>query len=652
MSSHCIPIKEHTQEVHYMGNQQRQGYNQGGFSGFQQGPYNQQGQWRSHPGNQFNKDQGGLSNRPPQQGPNIFQMTTKLEETLAQFMQVTMSNHKSTESALKNLEIQVGQLAKQLAEKSSSSFGANIEKNPKEECKAVITRSRKLVAAEDRDVALKEQVSLKDTTDKKKKKVRDERSQWRKKPIIVGREEIKDNEKEMREENKKKKKKNKKLKKIKKKKRMASRKRKSTTSRPIAQYTDNILGWNILSERNVKLYHTEFDEFKVELERRNLHKCLANLRDGSIDMALVKEFYANLYTMEEQAPKQARVRGHLIKIDAGMLNEFLQTPVLRTNHQEIKARLCIPRKGFVLNAEGQPWKLLRKDLTTLAQTWSVFSYSNLAPNSHTSDLNIDRARLVYGLVTNMDMNIGALISGQISSIAQSNSFRLGFIALIIALCRAREVTSDSLTYESLSPAINLAYIKKNFWNLTSEGQVRQGFDQLVFPSSSTQPTPSTSITPTPAPRGPYAQDSQRFESMLQSLHKGQILLMQSLQVIAPPRSILIVEQFLEKVQDASSEATIPEPFILEVGETQVRQEAAALERSPQTSPDPPSLVVDQSSLQQPAVPSTPLLDLLEDPSTPVLGLTTTPPATPVLRLTDKEDTQDEDTQSQDLSQEF
>ena len=175
--------------------------------------------------------------------------------------------------------------------------------------------------------------------------------------------------------------------------------------------------------------------------------------------------------------------------------------------------------------------------------------------------------------------------------------------------------------------------------------------------------------------------------MLQSLHKGQILLMQSLQVIAPPGSILIVEQFLEKVswpgtlpsleregggpsaqvpqqvQDASFEATILEPFIFEAGETQVRQEAATPERSPQISPDPPSLVVDQSSLQQPADPptpvhemptdpSTPLLDLPEDPSTPLLGLTTTPLATPVLHLIDEEDTQDEDTQSQDLSQEF
>ena len=262
----------------------------------------------------------------------------------------------------------------------------------------------------------------------------------------------------------------------------------------------------------MKLYHIEFDEFKVELERHNLHKCLANVQDGSIDVALVKEFYANLYTTEDQAPKQARVRGHLIKIDADRLNEFLQTPVvleegeslpnysrfcrLRTNHQEIEARLCIPRKGFVLNAEGQPWKLLRKDLTTL--------YSNLAPTSHTSDLNMDRARLVYGLVTNMDMNIGALISGQISSISQSNSSRLRFLALITALRRARGVTSDNLTYESLSPAINLDYIKKNCWNMDDltvnfRGAKKAKVRPAEVPFSSTLPAPSTSATLTPAP---------------------------------------------------------------------------------------------------------------------------------------------------------
>ncbi|XP_006579226.1 uncharacterized protein [Glycine max] len=53
-----------------------------------------------------------------------------------------MSNQKSTESAIKNLEVQVGQLAKQLAERPSNSFTANTKKNPKEECKVVMTRSR------------------------------------------------------------------------------------------------------------------------------------------------------------------------------------------------------------------------------------------------------------------------------------------------------------------------------------------------------------------------------------------------------------------------------------------------------------------------------------------------------------------------------
>jgi len=62
-----------------------------------------------------------------------------------------MSNHKSTESALKNLEVQVGQLAKQIADKSSNSFVANTKQNPKEECKTVMTRSKRFVEVKDKD---------------------------------------------------------------------------------------------------------------------------------------------------------------------------------------------------------------------------------------------------------------------------------------------------------------------------------------------------------------------------------------------------------------------------------------------------------------------------------------------------------------------
>ena len=158
---------------------------------------------------------------------------------------------------------------------------------------------------------------------------------------------------------------------------MASRKRKSIGSRPTSQYDtrrfssldawtryiDNVLGRNILPERKVEIYHSELDEFKAELERRNFHKRLTNLVDGSIDLALVKEFYANLYSSEDHPPKQSRVRGHLVKIDANSLNTFLETPVvlaegetlptysrycrLHIDYREIEADLCIPGRGFI-----------------------------------------------------------------------------------------------------------------------------------------------------------------------------------------------------------------------------------------------------------------------------------------------------------------
>jgi len=153
---------------------------------------------------------------------------------------------------------------------------------------------------------------------------------------------------------------------------MASRKRKSIGSRPTAQYdtrrfssldawnryTNNVLGRNILLEKKVELYHTKLDDFKTELERRNFHKRLTNLVYGSIDLALVKEFYANLYSSKGPSPKQSKVRGHLVKIDADSLNTFLETPMvlaegetlpaysrycrLPTDYKEIEVALCIP----------------------------------------------------------------------------------------------------------------------------------------------------------------------------------------------------------------------------------------------------------------------------------------------------------------------
>lgn len=163
---------EASMEVNYMANQNRQDYHQGG--NHQGGNFSQnQGQGcKSLSRNKFNKDQGVPSYRPPNQGLNLYERTTKLEDTLTQFMQVSISNHKSTESAIKKLEMQVGQLSKQPAEKSNGKFVANTEQNPKEQCKEVLTRSKRMkgLVADELVEGIVEDVSDDDEVEERERK--------------------------------------------------------------------------------------------------------------------------------------------------------------------------------------------------------------------------------------------------------------------------------------------------------------------------------------------------------------------------------------------------------------------------------------------------------------------------------------------------
>nr|KYP63399.1 hypothetical protein KK1_017968 [Cajanus cajan]KYP63428.1 hypothetical protein KK1_017997 [Cajanus cajan] len=54
------------------------------------------------------------SSKPPQQHQHtlLYERTTKLEDTLQQFMQLSMSNQKNTDALVKNIDIQVGKIAK------------------------------------------------------------------------------------------------------------------------------------------------------------------------------------------------------------------------------------------------------------------------------------------------------------------------------------------------------------------------------------------------------------------------------------------------------------------------------------------------------------------------------------------------------------
>ena len=96
-------------------------------------------------------------------------------------------------------------------------------------------------------------------------------------------------------------------------------------------------------------------------------------------------------------------------------------------------------------------------------------------------------------------------------------------------------------------------------------------------------------------------------------------------------------QVPQQVQDASSEATIPGAFDFSGGGLEMRPDEASFPEPVPVPTDPPSPMVDPSSLEpKAALPSTPLI-ISKNPTVPVPGLATTRPATPVLHFSNEEE---------------
>ena len=88
-------------------------------------------------------------------------------------------------------------MAKQITDKSSNSFGANMENNAKEECKVVMTRSKRLVEAEDEEsVVYKEQMGEKKGVEVKENDGKGKEKQEKGMKIMVQDKEMENQEKE------------------------------------------------------------------------------------------------------------------------------------------------------------------------------------------------------------------------------------------------------------------------------------------------------------------------------------------------------------------------------------------------------------------------------------------------------------------------
>lgn len=173
---------------------------------------------------------------------------------------------------------------------------------------------------------------------------------------------------------------------------------------------------NLCPEGTAFLKYGEIDVVQNEIKRRKWNETFTTLPKDNIDEALVMEFYTNTYDPEGTYPPKVTVRGKIIKFDFYIVNSLLKTlvnlqPVPGTNnqltlyyqwpkipkdHTLIVAKLCMLGKGFQMS-HGTPWRIWRESVTNLTKSQNVFSFCNLMPTTHTSNINFGKDELIYGI---------------------------------------------------------------------------------------------------------------------------------------------------------------------------------------------------------------------------------------------------------------
>ncbi|KAH1232247.1 hypothetical protein GmHk_09G024952 [Glycine max] len=163
----CMVQDDASNEVNYMGSHNHQGFHQRGPPGFYQSDnFLQDHDWRYYPrGSPYQHPSQGQSQqeKPPisieemllsliqETRANTQETRAFIQETRA-FIQETRSHQKSTDAAIRNLEIQIGQLAESTAEKPTKTFAVNAEMKHKEDCKVIFTEREEEEKKNEEDV--------------------------------------------------------------------------------------------------------------------------------------------------------------------------------------------------------------------------------------------------------------------------------------------------------------------------------------------------------------------------------------------------------------------------------------------------------------------------------------------------------------------
>src|SRR5215471_9897090 len=133
------PFTRSMEQINYAGNFQKPPQNNPYSNTYNLG-------WRNHPNFSWSNQQnprpplpGYNQTHPPQQQQQ--QQKPSLEELMSKFISTSEARFQNQEASIKNLETQVGQLAKMMSERAQGTLPSNTEPNPRGQLNAIFSEN-------------------------------------------------------------------------------------------------------------------------------------------------------------------------------------------------------------------------------------------------------------------------------------------------------------------------------------------------------------------------------------------------------------------------------------------------------------------------------------------------------------------------------
>ncbi|KAL3825558.1 hypothetical protein ACJIZ3_021587 [Penstemon smallii] len=223
---------------------------------------------------------------------------------------------------------------------------------------------------------------------------------------------------------------------------------------------------------------------------------------------MVQEFYVNFKNMNIETKsdietKSVKVRGIDVPISEDLINEYYGLDVYKDGYQDEYTTLCQSHIDMeevikVICKEQPKWIDSEKTLFKVGSLkkescnpWFKFVISRFLPKIQISTVTMDRALLVYCIVTGKKINVGKVIYGSMEKVSKSNAVSLYFPSLITDFCIRAGVPreeNESVIYKKMM--INLPEVldtcskrgsKDNLEDVQRQiDESRAGFDNFCW----------------------------------------------------------------------------------------------------------------------------------------------------------------------------